>query len=105
MRPEPLDQDFTLLVMLARAPWVATPGVSVLPSSVMSGPPLPLVSALVQSVVRLPQGIQLTTTLVFANLGNCLWNCLTTPVIQVTCAGTDAPVLQTVTLAGTDDAD
>ena len=72
------------MVMLASAPCAAMPGVSVLPSSVMSGPPLPLVSALVQSVTRFPQGIQSTTTLVFLNCGNCLWNCLTTPFIQVT---------------------
>src|SRR5580693_9363097 len=63
MIPEPGDQDFTSLLMLARAPCEAMPGVSVLPSSVMSGPPLPLVSALVQSVTRLPQGIQSTTSL------------------------------------------
>jgi hypothetical protein len=62
IRSEPGDQLLTLVVMLDSAPWVATPGVSVLPSSVMSGPPLPLVSALVQSVVLLPHGIQLTTT-------------------------------------------
>src|SRR5262249_6560632 len=100
IRSAPGDQLLTLVVMLDSAPWVATPGVSVLPSSVMSGPPLPLVSALVQSVVRLPHGIQLTTTLVLANCGNCLWNCLTTPFIQVTCAGTDPPILQTIRLAG-----
>src|SRR6202046_5777110 len=76
------------------------PGVSVLPSSVMSGPPLPLVSAFVQSVMRLVHGIQSTTTLVFLYCGNCLWNCLTMPFIQVTCEGTDAPIRHTVSLAG-----
>src|SRR5258708_22650473 len=105
MRPEPLDQDFTLLVMLARAPWVATPGVSVLPSSVMSGPPLPLVSAFVQSVVRLGQGIQFTATLVVLYWGNCLWNCDTTPFIHVTWDATEAPIRQTTSLAGADEPD
>src|SRR5260221_10523403 len=76
------------------------PGVSVLPSSVMSGPPLPLVSAFVQSVTRLPHGIQLTSTFVCLYCGNCLWNCLTTPFIQVTCDGTDAPIRHTISLAG-----
>src|ERR1700722_20819715 len=98
MIPEPGDQAFTLLVMLARAPCEAMPGVAVLPSSVMSGPPLPLVSALVQSVVRLPQGIQSTTTLVCLKVGNCLWNWLTTPVIQVTWDGTELPIRQTTSL-------
>src|SRR5690242_21759874 len=105
MMSEPGDQPLTSVVMFDRAPWLATPGVSVLPSSVMSGPPLPLVSALVQSVVRLPHGIQLTVTLVLANWGNCLWNSLTTPFIQVTWAGTDAPIRQTISLAGADDPD
>ena len=66
MRSELCDQLLTLLVTSASAPREAIPGVSVLPSSVMSGAPLPLVSALVQSVVRLPHGIQLVTTLVLA---------------------------------------
>ena len=105
MIPEPGDQAFTLLVMLARAPCEAMPGVSVLPSSVMSGPPLPLVSALVQSVVRLPQGIQSTTTLVLAYCGYFLWNWATTPFIQVTCDGTDEPIRQTTSLAGAADED
>src|SRR5215475_13849593 len=100
MMSEPLDQDFTSEVMLASAPCEAMPGVSVFPSSVMSGPPLPLVSAFVQSVTRLPHGIQLTTTLVCLYCGNCLWNCLTTPFIQVTCDGTDPPIRHTTSLAG-----
>ena len=77
-----------------------SPGVSVLPSSVMSGPPLPLVSALVQSVMRLPQGIQSTTTLVLLYCGYCLWNWATTPFIQVTWDPTDGPIRHTVSLAG-----
>src|SRR5215469_4325423 len=103
MMSELLDHELTLLVMLVRAPWVAMPGVSVLPSSVMSGPPLPLVSALVQSVVRLPHGIQSTVTLVLAYAGNCLWNCLITPFIHVTCDGTEAPIRHTTSLAGADE--
>src|SRR5690242_19344840 len=100
MMLEPCGQALTSLVMLASAPWPAIPGVSVLPSSVMSGPPLPLVSALVQSVTRFPHGIQSTTTFVREYCGNCLWNCLTTPAIQVTCDGTDAPIRHTTSLAG-----
>src|SRR5215469_17810618 len=100
MMSEPFDQEWTELVMLARAPCAAMPGVSVLPSSVMSGPPLPLVSALVQSVVRLPHGIQSTTTLVVLYWGNSLWNFETTPFIQVTCDGTDAPMRHTTSFAG-----
>ena len=84
MRPEPLDHACTSLVMLASAPWVAMPGVSVFPSSVMSGPPFPLLRALVQSVTRLDHGIQSTTTLVCLYWGNRWWNCVTTPFIQVT---------------------
>src|ERR1035441_7740389 len=105
MMPEPLDHPCTLLVMLASAPCVAIPGVSVLPSSVMSGPPFPLVRALVQSVTRLPQGIQSTTTLVFLYEGNCVWNCATTPFIQVTWEGTDGPIRHTVSFAGAAAAD
>src|SRR5215469_12388908 len=105
MRSEPLLHALTLLVMLASAPWAATPGVSVLPSSLMSGPPLPLVRAFVQSVVRLPHEIQSTTSLVLLYCGNCLWNCETTPFIQVTWDGTDAPIRQTTSLAGADELD
>src|SRR5580693_4978909 len=105
MIPEPGDQAFTSVLMLARAPCEAMPGVSVLPSSVMSGPPLPLVSALVQSVTRLPQGIQSTTTLVLAYCGYFLWNWATTPFIQVTWDGTDDPIRQTTSLAGAADED
>src|SRR5215469_561985 len=100
---DPFDHECTLLEMLARAPWDATPGVSVLPSSVMSGPPLPLVRALVQSVARLVHGIQSTDTLVFLYWGNCLWNCATIPFIQVTWDGTDPPIRHTTSLAGAEE--
>src|ERR1700684_872470 len=103
--PDPYDQDFTWLLMLASAPWEAIPGVSVLPSSVTSGPPLPLVRALVQSVTRFPQGIQSTTTLVLAYCGNFWWNWATTPFIQVTWDGTDEPIRQTTSFAGAADDD
>ena len=56
------DQAFTKLEMLASAPSEASVGVSVLPSSVMSGAFLPLARALVQSAVALVQGIHLTLT-------------------------------------------
>src|SRR5258708_13805556 len=105
MMPEPSDQAFASLVTFASAPCDAMPGVSVLPSSVMSGPPFPLVSAFVQSVARFAQGIQSTTTLVFLYCGNCLWNCATTPFIQVTWDGTEAPIRHTVSLAGAAEAD
>src|ERR1019366_39028 len=62
--------------------------------------PFPLVRALVQSVTRLPQGIQSTTTLVFLYWGNCVWNCATTSFIQVTWEGTDEPIRHTVSFAG-----
>src|SRR5215472_4195668 len=104
IRSDPCDQALTSVVMLASAPCEAIPGVSVLPSSVMSGPPLPLVSALVQSVTRLPHGIQSTTTLVCLYCGNCAWNCLTTPFIQVTCDGTDPPMRHTTSLLGAAEA-
>src|SRR5580692_3385979 len=103
MIPDSEDQAFTSLLMLARAPCEAIPGVSVLPSSVMSGPPLPLVRALVQSVTRFPQGIHSPTTLVLAYCGNFWWNWLTTPFIQVTWDGTDEPIRQTTSLAGADE--
>src|SRR5580704_14759739 len=105
MMSDPLVQPLTWLVMADRAPWVAMPGVSVLPSSVMSGPPLPLVSAFVQSVVRLPHGIQSTTTLVVLYCGNCVWNCATTPFIHVAWDATAAPIRQTTSLAGADELD
>ena len=62
------------LVKLA-APLVGVPGieasvgVSVLPSSVMSGAFFPLVSAFVQSEVALVHGIQTTLTAVLASAG------------------------------------
>src|ERR1700726_1846857 len=105
MMSEPLGQAFTWLLMFASAPCAATPGVSVLPSSVMSGPPFPLLSALVQSVTRFAHGIQSTTTLVLAYCGNCLWNCVTTPFIQVTWDATDGPIRHTVSLAGAAEVD
>ena len=61
-----LDQAFTLVVMLASMPSDASVGVSVLPSSVMSGAFLPLDRALVQSWVRFVQGMNTTLTLVLA---------------------------------------
>ena len=64
-----VDQADRSVEMLARAPSEASVGVSVLPSSVMSGAFLPLASALVQSVVRLAQGTQTTLTLVFLYCG------------------------------------
>src|SRR5215469_14478156 len=99
---DPFDHECTLLEMLARAPWAAMPGVSVLPSSVMSGPPLPLVSAFVQSVPLLVHGIQSTTTLVFLYCGFAFFHWATTPFIQVVCDATAAPMRQTTSLAGAD---
>ena len=61
-----LDQAFTFVVMLASMPSDAWVGVSVLPSSVMSGAFLPLDRAFVQSVVRLVHGMKTTLTLVVA---------------------------------------
>src|SRR5512142_1137631 len=93
-------QEFTLLAMSASMPWPATVGVSVLPSSVMSGPPLPLASAFCHCVVRTVHGTNFTVTAVLAYCGNCLWHCATTPFIQVTWAGVDAPMRHTVSCAG-----
>ena len=90
---------------LASTPRVASVGVSVLPSSVMSGAFLPLDSALFQSVVRLVHGTQTTLTLVLAYSGKSLWNWVTTPFIQVTWDGTEPPMRQTVSCAGADDDD
>src|SRR5215831_938291 len=86
--------------MLATMPRPASVGVSVLPSSVMSGAFLPLDSALFQSVVRTVQGTHTTLTLVLAYCGNFLWNCATTPFIHVTWDGTEPPIRHTVSLAG-----
>src|SRR5215469_13653255 len=80
---DPFDHAWTLVEMLASAPCAAIPGVSVLPSSVMSGPPLPLVRAFVQSVPRFVHGIQSTTTLVFLYCGFAFFHWATTPFIQV----------------------
>ena len=97
------DQLLRSLLSGARMPLAASVGVSVLPSSVMSGMFLPLDSALFQSVVRLPHGIQSTLTWVLAYCGKSLWNCVTTPFIQVTWAGTEPPIRQTVSVDGADD--
>src|SRR3984885_14618238 len=98
------DQLLRSLVSGARMPLAASVGVSVLPSSVMSGMFLPDESALFQSVVRLVHGIHLTTTLVLAYCGNSLWNAAATPFIQVTWDGTEPPIRQTVSVDGADDA-
>ena len=83
-RPEVPDQLFRLVLSGARMPLAASVGVSVLPSSVMSGMFLPLDSAVFQSCVRLLHGTQTTLTWVLAYWGNCWWNCVSTPFIQVT---------------------
>src|SRR6266566_1661581 len=98
-----LDQAFTSVVMLASMPSDAWVGVSVLPSSVMSGAFLPLGGAFVQSWVRFVQGMKTTLTLVLAEAGFCLWNWLTTLFIQVTCAGVEEPIRHTVSCAGAAD--
>ena len=97
------DQLLRSLVSGARMPLAASVGVSVLPSSVMSGMFLPLDSAVFQSVVRLPHGIQSTLTWVLAYCGKSWWNCATMPFIQVTWAGTEPPIRQTVSVDGADD--
>src|SRR5579875_1934471 len=86
--------------MLASTPSDASVGVSVLPSSVMSGAFLPLASASFQSVVRTVHGTHTTLTLVLAYCGKSLWNCATTLFIQVTWDGTEPPIRQTVSCAG-----
>ena len=83
-------------------PLAASVGVSVLPSSVMSGMFLPDESALFQSWVRSPQGIHFTLTWVLAYCGNSLWNSATTPFIQVTWDGTEPPIRHTVRVDGAD---
>src|ERR1700679_481278 len=97
------DQLLRSLVSGERMPLAASVGVSVLPSSVMSGMFLPLDSALFQSVVRLLHGIQSPLTLVLAYCGSSLWTSVTTPFIQVTWAGTEPPIRQTVSVDGADD--
>src|SRR5258708_4210459 len=103
-RPEVPDQLFRSVVSGARMPLAASVGVSVLPSSVMSGMFLPLDSAVFQSCVRLPHGTQTTLTWVLAYCGNCWWNCVTAVFIQVTWDGTEPPMRQTVSVAGAADA-
>src|SRR5271156_4768249 len=102
-RPEVPDQLFRSVLSGARMPLAASVGVSVLPSSVMSGMFLPLDSALFQSCVRSPQGTHTTLTWVLAYCGNSVWKLETTPFIQVTWAGTDAPIRHTVSVDGADD--
>src|ERR1700752_2062884 len=96
------EQLLSSLLSGARMPLAASVGVSVLPSSVMSGMFLPDDSALFQSVVRSPHGTQTTLTWVLAYCGNCWWNCVTTLFIQVTWDGTEPPIRQTVSVAGAD---
>src|SRR3984957_18335773 len=103
-RPLVPDQLLSSLVSGARMPLAASEGVSVLPSSVMSGMFLPDDSAVFQSVVRSPHGIHFTTTLVLAYCGNCVWNCVTMLFIQVTWEATEPPIRQTVSVAGPDAA-
>src|SRR5580700_4950075 len=79
-RPLVPDQLLRSVVSGARMPLAASVGVSVLPSSVMSGMFLPDESALFQSVVRLLHGIQSTVT----------WD------------GTEPPIRQTVSVDGAD---
>src|SRR5580698_1881744 len=86
--------------MLSSTPRLDSVGVSVLPSSVMSGAFLPLVSASFQSVVRLVHGTQTTLTCVLAYCGKSLWNWVVTPFIQVTSDATEAPIRQTVSWDG-----
>src|ERR1700733_13865827 len=86
--------------MFASKPRLESVGVSVLPSSVMSGAFLPLVSASFQSVVRLVHGTQTTLTCVLAYCGKSLWNWETAPFIQVISDGTEAPIRHTVSWAG-----
>src|SRR6201999_221882 len=102
-RPLVPDQLLRSLVSGARMPLAASVGVSVLPSSVMSGMFLPDDSALFQSVVRLLHGTQTTLTWVLAYCGNSLWNSATTLFIQVTWDGTEPPIRQTVSVDGADD--
>src|SRR5947209_15917342 len=103
-RPEVPDQLLSWLLSGARMPLAASVGVSVLPSSVMSGMFLPDDSALFQSVVRSPHGTHFTVTWVLAYCGNSVWNSLTTLFIQATWEGTEPPIRQTVSDAGPDAA-
>src|ERR1700759_1470248 len=102
-RPLVPDQLLRSLLSEARMPLAASVGVSVLPSSVMSGMFLPDDSALFQSVVRSVHGIQSTFTWVLAYCGNSLWNSATTPSIQVPWDPPSPPIRQTVSVFGADD--
>src|SRR5580693_3524911 len=99
------DQLLRSLLSGARMPLAASVGVSVFPNSVMSGTFLPEESALFQSVVRSVHGIQSTLTWVLAYCGNSLWNCVTTPFIQVTWDVTEPPIRHTVSVDGADEDD
>src|ERR1700761_2394347 len=103
-RPLVPDQLLRSPLSEARMPLAASVGVSVLPSSVMSGMFLPLDRALFQSWVRSPHGTQTTLTWVLAYCGNCWWNWVTTVFIQVTWDGTEPPIRQTVSVDGADAA-
>src|ERR1700733_716147 len=99
-RSDLLDQEFTWGAMLASMPSAASAGVSVLPSSVMSGAFLPVASAFCQSVVRSAHGIHTTLILVFLYCEYCLWNCAKTPFIHLTSLAADGPIRQTVSDLG-----
>src|SRR3984957_14517467 len=98
------DQLVRSLVSGERVPLAASVGVSVLPSSVVSGMFLALGSAVFQSVLGSDHGIQSTLTWVLAYWGKSLWNCATMLFIQVTWAGTAPPMRQTVSVGGAGDA-
>src|ERR1700722_7674964 len=114
-RPLVPDQLLSSLLSGARMPLAASVGVSVLPSSVMSGMFLPDDSAVFQSVVRSPHGIHFTMSFLFACCGNCgetlglayrrnwWWNRASTPFTQPTRDATEPPTLQTVSVEGADD--
>src|SRR5262249_22921906 len=86
--------------MLATMPRPASVGVSVLPSSVMSGAFLPLAGGWCQPVVRAVRGTPPGLTLFWAYGGTFLWTCATPPFTQVPGDGTDPPIRHTVSLAG-----
>src|SRR5215469_65038 len=102
-RPEVPDQELRLELRDERMPLAASVGVSVLPSSVMSGMFLPEDSAMFQSVVRSPHGIHFTLTWVLAYCGNSFLKSAMTPFIQVTWVSTEPPMRQTVSVEGADD--
>src|SRR5579875_1235494 len=93
-------QLFTSGAMLASMPSAASAGVSVLPSSVMSGAFLPVARAFCQSVVRSAHGIHTTLILVFLYCLYCLWNCENTPFIHFTSLAVDGPIRHSVSEVG-----